>query len=221
MVIFSVSITPNYLFLHIQHSLVYLPWYGLMGSCFTHWMVICQHHSWLCCSNSVQFSHSVMSKSLRCHGLQHARPPCPSPTPRVYSNSCPLSQGWHPIISPSVSPFSSRLQSFPASGSLQMSQFLISGGQCFGVSASASVLAMNIQDWFPLGWTGWISFAVQGTLTSLLQHHCSKTSILLHSAFFIVQLSYPYMTTGKTIALTRQAFVGRCLCFLISCLCWS
>ena len=104
-----------------------------------------------------QFSHSVMSDSLQPHGLQHARPSCPSPTPRVYSNSCPLSRWWHPTVSSSVIPFSSRLQSFPASGSCQMSQFFASGGQSIGVSASASVLSVNIQDWFPLGWNGWIS----------------------------------------------------------------
>ena len=91
------------------------------------------------------------------HGLQHARPPYPSPTPRVYSNSCPLSQWCHPPISISVIPFSSHLQSFPASGSFQMSLFFASGGQIIGASASASALPMNIQDWFPLGWTGCIS----------------------------------------------------------------
>ena len=107
--------------------------------------------------SSVQFSHSVMSNSLRPHGLQHTRPPCLSPTPRVYSNSCALSQWCHTTISFSVVPFSSRLQSFPASQSFQMSQLFASGGQSTGVSSSASVLPMNIQDWFPLGWTGWIS----------------------------------------------------------------
>ena len=96
------------------------------------------------------FSHSVVSNSLWPHGLQHARPPCPSPTPEVYSNSCPLSRWCHPTISSSVIPFSSCLLSFPASGSFQMSQFFPSGGQSIGVSASASVLPMNIQDWFPL-----------------------------------------------------------------------
>ena len=114
------------------------------------------------CSYSVQFSHSVASNSLRHHGLQHVRPPCPSPTPRVYSNSCPSNWWCHPTISSSVIPFSSHLQSFPASGSFQMSQFLTSGGQSIGVSASASVLPMNIQDWFPLGWTGWISLLSKG-----------------------------------------------------------
>ena len=98
-----------------------------------------------------------MSDSLQPHGLQHARPPCPSPTPGAYSNSC-LSRQWcHPTISSSVVPFSSRLQSFPASGSFPMSLFFASGGQSIGVSASALVLPTNIQDWFPLGWTGWIS----------------------------------------------------------------
>ena len=107
--------------------------------------------------SSVLFIHSVVSDSLQPHGLQHARPPCPSPTPEVYSNSCPLSQWWHPAISSSVVPFSSCPQSFPASGSFQMSQFFASGSQSVGVSSSTSVLPMTIQDWFPLGWTGWIS----------------------------------------------------------------
>ena len=101
--------------------------------------------------SSVQFSHSVMSDSLQPHGLQHARLPCPSSTPRAYSNSCPSSQWCHPTISSSVVPFSSHLQSFPASGSFLVSQFFPSGGQSIGVSASASVLTMNTQDWFPLG----------------------------------------------------------------------
>ena len=101
-----------------------------------------------------QFSHSVVSDSLWPHELQHARPPCPSPTPRVYPNSCSLSQWCHPVISSSVIPFYSCPQSFPASGSLPMSQFVASGGQSIGVSASTSVLPMNTQDWSPLGWTG-------------------------------------------------------------------
>ena len=104
-------------------------------------------------SSSVQFSRSVVSDSLRPHGLQHTRPPCPSPTPGVHPNSCPLSRWCHPTISSSVGPFSSYLQSFPASASFQMSQFFTSGGQNIGVSASTSVLPMNTQDWFPLGWT--------------------------------------------------------------------
>ena len=107
--------------------------------------------------SSVQFSRSVVSDSLQSHESKHARPPCPSPTPRVHSNSRPLSQWCHPAISSSVLSFSSCPQSFPASGSFQMSQLLASGGQNIGISASASVLPMNIQVWFPLGWTGWIS----------------------------------------------------------------
>ena len=102
-----------------------------------------------------------MSDSLQTHGLQHTRPPCPSPTPRVYSNPCPLSRWCHPTISSSVVPFS-HLQSFPASGSFQMSQFFASGGQSIGVSDSASVFSTNIQDWCPLGWTGWISLQSKG-----------------------------------------------------------
>ena len=104
---------------------------------------------------SVQFSHLVVYDSLWPHGLQHTRPPCPLPTPGVYSNSGPLNRWCHPTISSSVVPFSSCLQSFQASGSFQMSQLFASGGQSIGVSASSSVLPMNIQDWFPLGWTGW------------------------------------------------------------------
>ena len=106
---------------------------------------------------SVQFSRSVVSDSLQPHEPQHARPPCPSPALGVYPDSCPLSQWCHPSILSSVIPFSSHLQCFPALGSFQMSQFFLSGGQSVGVSASASVLPMNIQDWFPLGWTGCIS----------------------------------------------------------------
>ena len=102
-------------------------------------------------------SVQLVVQSLRPHGLQHARPPCPTPTPRVYPNSCPLSWWCHPTSSSSVIPFSFHFQSFPASGSFQMSQLFTSGGYSIGVSASAWVLLMNIQDWFPLGWTGWIS----------------------------------------------------------------
>ena len=145
-----------------------------------------------------------MSNSLQPHEQQHARPPCPSP--RAYSNSCPLSRWFHLTISSSVVPFSSCPQSFPTSGSFQMRQLFTSGGQSIGASASTSVLPMNTQDRPPLGWTGWISLQSKG-LSRVLQHHSSKTSILQHSAFFIVQLSQPCMTTGKTIALTRQTFV--------------
>ena len=127
--------------------------------------------------NSVQFSHSVMSNSLRSHRLQHTRPPCPSPTLGAYSNSCPLSQWCHPDISSSVVPFS-RLQSFPASGSFQMSQFFTSGSQSIGVSASASVLPMNIQDWFPLGLTSWISLKFKR-----LSRVFSNTTVQNHQFF--------------------------------------
>ena len=132
---------------------------------------------------SVQFSCSVVSNTLQPHGLQHDRPPCPSPTPRVYSNSCPLSQWYHSTISSSVSHFSFLLQSFPASGSFQMSQFFPSGGQNIGVSASASVLPVNIQDWFPLGWAGWISLQPKG-----LSRVFSNTTDQKHQ-FFDTQLS--------------------------------
>ena len=112
--------------------------------------------------SSVQFSHSVVSDSLRPHEPQQARPSCPSPTPGVYPNLCPLSQWCHPTSSSSVIPFSSCPQSFPESGSFQMSQLFASGGQNIGVSASTSVLPMNTQDWSPLGWTGWISLQSKG-----------------------------------------------------------
>ena len=148
-----------------------------------------------------------MSDYLRPHEPHYDRPPCPSPTPRVHPNPCPLSRWCYPTISSSAVPFSSCLQSFPASGSFPMSQFFASDGQSIGVSAS--VLPMNIQDWFPAGWLGWIFLAVQGTLKSLLQHHSSKASVLWHAAFFIAQLSHPYMTTGKTVALTRWTFWQR------------
>ena len=130
---------------------------------------------------SVQFSHSVMSASLWPRGLQLARLPCPSPIPGAGSNSCPLSWWCHPTISSSVIPFSSRLQSFPASESFLVSQFFRSGGQSIG--ASASVLPMNIQDWFPLGWTGWISLQSKG-----LSRVFSNTAAQKHQ-FFGAQFS--------------------------------
>ena len=132
---------------------------------------------------SVQFSCLVMSNSLRPHGLQHSRLPHPSQTPGAYSNSCPLSRWCHPTISSFIVPFSSCLQSFPASGSFQMSQFFTSGGQSIGVSAPASVLPMTIQDWFPLGLTGWISLQSKG-----LSRVFSNTTVQKHQ-FFGVQLS--------------------------------
>ena len=132
---------------------------------------------------SIQFSHSVMSHSLHPHGLQRARPPWPSPTPGVYSDSCPLSQWCHPTILSSVIPFSSCLASFPASGSFQMSQPFASGGQSIGVSVSTSVLPMNTQNWSPLGWTGWISLQSKG-----LSRVFSNTTVQKHQ-FFGTQLS--------------------------------
>ena len=131
----------------------------------------------------VQFSHSVVSDSLRPHELQHARPPCPSPTLGVYSNSCPLSRWCHPTISSSVIPFSSRPQSFPASESFQMSQLFSWGGQIIEVSASTSVLPMNTQDLSPLGWTGWIStptLQFKGINSSALSFLHSPTLISIH-----------------------------------------
>ena len=132
--------------------------------------------------SSIQFSHSVVSDSMRPHGLQHARPPCPSPAPRVHANSCPFSPWCHPTISSSV-PFSSHHQSFPASGSFKMSQSFASSGQIIGLSASASVLPINIQDWFPLGCTGWIPLQVKG-----LSRVFSNTTVQKHQ-FFGAQLS--------------------------------
>ena len=133
--------------------------------------------------SSVQFSGSVVSDSLRPHWLQHTRLPCPSPTLRVHSNSCPSSWWCHPTISSSIIPFSFCLQSFPASGSFQMSQFLTSNGQSIRVSASASVLPMNIQDCFPLGWTVWSSLQSKG-----LSRVFSNTTVQKHQ-FFSFQLS--------------------------------
>ena len=143
------------------------------------------------------FSHDFVSDSLRPHGLQNARLPCPSPYPRVCSSSCQLSRWWHPTILSFVTPFFSCPQSFPASGSFPVSWLFASGGQSIGASASASVFAMNVQYWFPLGLTGLISLLSKG-LSSLLQHHNMKSSILWWSAFFIIQLLHPYMTAGKS-----------------------
>ena len=173
-----------------------------------------------------QFSCSVMSNSLQPYGLQHSRLLCPSPTLGVCSNSWPSSQWYHPTISSSFVPFSF-LQSFPASGSFPTSQFFVSGGQSIGVSASASVLPMNTQDWSPLGWTGWIFLQFKGlsivfSNTTVNKHQFKKkkkkASILRRSAFVIIQLSHPYMTTGKTIALTRWTFVGKVMSLLFNML---
>ena len=134
--------------------------------------------------NSVHFSHSVVSDSLQPHKPQHARPPCPSPNPRVHPNTCPLCWWCHPTISSSVVPFSSCPQSFPPSGSFQMSQLSASGGEIIGVSASTSGLPMNTQDWSPLGWTGWISLQSKG-----LSRVFSNITVQKHP-FFSAQLSF-------------------------------
>ena len=157
-----------------------------------------------------------MSNSLWPHELQHARPPCPSPTPRVHSNSCPSSRWCHPAISSSVVPFSSCPQSLPASKSFPMSQLFPWGGQSsFSFSISPSKEHPGLIS-FRMHWLDLL--AVQGPLKSLLQHHSSKASILRCSAFFTVQFSHPYMTTGKTIALTRWTFVGKVMSPLLNML---
>ena len=163
-------------FFLIKH---HLGWFS-----FTKTMLVISNHNliWYFIS-SVQFSHSVMSDSLLPHESQHARPPCPSPAPRVYSNPCPSSRWCHPAISSSVVPFSSCPQSLPASGSFPISQLFSSGGQSIGVSASASVLPMNTQDWSPLGWTGWTPLQSKG-----LSRVFSNTTVQKHQ-FFGAQLS--------------------------------
>ena len=168
----------------------------------SHFIILCLSHTSCCtyltfikCKNAYHYTYIALRtvpqlssvQSLSCvwlwpHGLQHARLPCPLPTPRAYSNSSSLHQWCHPTISTSVVPFSC-LQSFPASGSFQVSQFFSSGGQSIGVSASASILPMNIQDWFPLGWTGWISMQSKG-----LSRVFSNITVQKHQ-FFSAQLS--------------------------------
>ena len=159
--------------------------------------------------SSVQFSHSVMSNSLRPHESQHARPPCPSPTPGIYPNPCPLSWWCHPTISSSVITFSSCLSNESALHMWWPKYWSFS----FSISPSSEHpgLISFRMDWLDL-------LAVQVTLKSLLQHHSSKASILRRSAFFTVQLSHPYVTTGKTIALTRQTFVGKVMSLLLNML---
>ena len=159
-----------------------------------------------------------MSNTFRPHGLQHARPPYPSPTPRTCSNSCPLSRWCHPTISSSDVPFSSCLQSFPASGffpnkSVHPIRWPKYWRFSFSVSLSNQYSGLIS---FRIGW--FYLLAVQGTLKSLLQHHSSIASILQHSAFFTVQLSHPYMTAGKTIPLTRRTFVGKVMSLLFNML---
>ena len=168
--------------------------------------------------NSIQFNSVAQSCPTLCDSVNRSMPGLP-----VHHQLLEFIQihvHWvgdaHPTISSSVIPFSYRLQSFPASGSFPNSQFFASGDQSIGISASALVLPMNIQDWFAWGWTGWISLQSKGL--SRVQHHSSKASVLWHSAFFIVQLSHPYMTTGKTIALTRWTFVGKVMSLLFNML---
>ena len=167
---------------------------------------------------SVQFSSVTQSRSTFCNPMD-----CSTPGFPIHHQLPELAQTHvhraNDAIQPShpLSPSPPHLQSFPALGSFPMSQFFAPSGQSIGVSASASVLPMNIQDWFPLGLTGWIFLQSKG-LSSLLQHHSSKASILQRSAFFIVQLSHPYMTTGKTIALTRQTFIGKVMSLLFNML---
>ena len=159
-----------------------------------------------------------MSNSLRPHGLQHTRFLCPLPFPGACSNSCPLSRWCHPTISYSVIPFSSCFQSFLQSGSFLMSQLFASGGQSIGTSASASVLPMNIQGLFPLGWTGWISLQSKGLSVVFSNTTVQKHEFFSIPAFFIVQLPHPYMTTGITIALTKWTFVGKVMSLLFNML---
>ena len=166
-----------------------------------------------------------MSNSSRPHGPQHARPPCPSPTSRVYSNSRLSSQWWHPTISSSVVPFSSHLQSFPASGSFQMSQLFASGGQRIGVSASASVLPTNIQDWLPLGWTGWISLQSKGLSPTLQLKSISSSALSfvyspiltsIHDCWENHSLDYDHHSKVKIICLQEYFTKQYCKCHCIS-----
>ena len=163
----------------------------------------------------VLFSHLVMSDSLWPHGLHHSRLPCPSPSLGDWSNSCPSSQWCHPTISFSIFPFSPCLQFLPASGSLTTSWLFASGGQSIGVSAFASVLPMNTQDWSPLGWTGGSPCSPRDSQKSSPTPQF-KSIILQCSDFFMVQLSHSYMTTGKTTALTRQTSVGKVMSLLFN-----
>ena len=158
-----------------------------------------------------------MSNSLRPHESQYTRPPCPLPTPGVYPNSCPSSRWCHPAISSSVVPFSFCPQSLPASGSFPLSQLFAWGGQTIGVSASASVLSMNIQDWSSLGWTGWIWLQSKG-LSRVFFNTTVQKNQLFSAQLSSQSNSLPYMTTGKTKALTRQTFVGKVMSLLFNML---
>ena len=157
-----------------------------------------------------------MSSSLKPHGLQHARLPCPSPTPGACSNSCPLSRWCHPNISFSYVPFSSHLQSFPASGSFPMSQFFNKAVKVLEFQVQHQSFQWIFRTDFKIDWLDLL--AVQGTLKSLLQYHSLKASILCCSAFSMVQLSHPYITTGKTIALIGQTFVDKVMSLLFNTL---
>ena len=169
---------------------------------------------WDIISHLYNISHSVMSDSLSPHGLQHSRLPSWSPTPRVYSNSCPLSRWCHPAISSSVIPFTSHLYPFPVSEAFPMSHFFTSGGQSIGVPVSASVFPINIQYWFPLGWTGWISLQSKGLSRVFSNTTVQKHQLFSAQVFFIVQISHPYITTRKTIAFTRWTIVGKIMSIL-------
>ena len=167
-------------------------------------------------SCSVQFSRSVVSNSLWPHEPQHARPPCPSPTPRAYPNPCPLSHWCHPTISSSVIPFSTYPQSFPVSRSFPMHWLFTSGGQSIG--ASASVFPMNIQSWFPSGLIHLISLLSKGLSRVLSSTTVQKHQFFSTSTFFMVKLLHPYMTTGKTIALTTWTFVRKVISLIFNTL---
>ena len=168
--------------------------------------------------SSVQFSRSVVSDSLQPHESQHARPPCPSPSPGVHSDSLSLSQWCHPAISSSVIPFSSCSQSLPASKSSPMSQLFTWGGQSIGVSALASFLPKKSQGWRPSEWTGRISLQSKGLSGVFSNTTVQKHQFFWCSPFFPVQLSHPYMTTGKNIALTRWTFVAKVMSVLLNML---
>ena len=168
----------------------------------------------------VQFSSVAQSCPTLCDPMNHSTPGLPvhHQLPEVHSNSRPSSLWCHPAISSSIVPLSSCPQSLPVSESFPVSQLFIWGGQSTGVSALASFLPKNTQGWSPLGWTGWISLESKGLFKSLLQHYSSKASILRCSAFFTVQLLHPYVTTGKTIALTTRTFVGKVMSLLFNML---